>query len=174
MVSLGSYGEIFKRNVQWPPGWYPPDQRHHGPLRRRARCTVRPSPTSSFMVDQTSYMHITGPAVIKSVTGEEVTSESVGGAKVHNNKSGVAQFMAKDDDPSAWRWCAVCCPICPPTGRRSRRRKHTGDPASRTAPDAGRVHPGQSQAALQHEEADQDRGGHGQLLRGVTRAGPRT
>jgi propionyl-CoA carboxylase beta chain len=50
-----------------------------------------------FMVDQTSYMHITGAQVIKTVTGEEVTSETVGGAKVHNSKSGVAQFIAKTD-----------------------------------------------------------------------------
>jgi acetyl-CoA carboxylase carboxyltransferase component len=51
-----------------------------------------------FMVDQTSYMHITGPQVIKTVTGEEVTSETLGGAKVHNRTSGVAQFLSKTDD----------------------------------------------------------------------------
>jgi len=42
-------------------------------------------------------MHITGPQVIKTVTGEDVTSETLGGAKVHNTKSGVAQFMCGSD-----------------------------------------------------------------------------
>ena len=49
------------------------------------------------MVDQTSQMFITGPAVIKSVTGEEVTADELGGAFTHNSTSGVAQFMASDD-----------------------------------------------------------------------------
>ena len=47
------------------------------------------------MVDQTSQMFITGPAVIKTVTGEEVTAEQLGGAATHNTVSGVAHFMGK-------------------------------------------------------------------------------
>lgn len=50
-----------------------------------------------FMVDQTSQMFITGPNVIKTVTGEEVTSEQLGGARTHNTISGVAHFMGSDD-----------------------------------------------------------------------------
>ncbi|MBR1671771.1 MAG: methylmalonyl-CoA carboxyltransferase, partial [Fretibacterium sp.] len=50
-----------------------------------------------FMVDKTSVMHITGPAVIKAVTGEDVTSEELGGAKTHNTISGNAHFIAKDE-----------------------------------------------------------------------------
>jgi len=49
------------------------------------------------MVDKTSYMFITGPEVIKSVTREEVTQEDLGGGKTHNTKSGVAHFLAADD-----------------------------------------------------------------------------
>ena len=49
------------------------------------------------MVDQTSQMFITGPNVIKTVTGEEVTSEQLGGARTHNTVSGVAHFMGADD-----------------------------------------------------------------------------
>jgi propionyl-CoA carboxylase beta chain len=50
-----------------------------------------------FMVDESSYMFITGPEVIKSVTREEVTQESLGGAMTHNSKTGVAHFVSPDD-----------------------------------------------------------------------------
>src|SRR5258706_1272375 len=50
-----------------------------------------------FMVDQTSYMFVTGPDVIKTVTHEEVTKDQLGGAATHNETSGVAHFMAHDD-----------------------------------------------------------------------------
>ncbi len=50
-----------------------------------------------FMVDQTSYMFITGPDVVKTVTGEEVTPEELGGATTHATKSGVATFVSADD-----------------------------------------------------------------------------
>ena len=49
------------------------------------------------MVDQTSYMFVTGPDVIKTVTHEDVTKERLGGAMTHNSISGVAQFLAGDD-----------------------------------------------------------------------------
>jgi propionyl-CoA carboxylase beta chain len=95
VVSLGSYGEIFKRNVQ-SSGVVPQISAIMGPCAGGA--VYSPAITDFiFMVDQTSYMHITGPQVIKTVTGEEVTSESLGGASVHNKISGVAQFMAKSD-----------------------------------------------------------------------------
>lgn len=51
-----------------------------------------------FMVDKTSYMFITGPQVIKSVTGEDVTFESLGGSEVHNSKSGVAHFRCANEE----------------------------------------------------------------------------
>lgn len=50
------------------------------------------------MVDQTSHMFITGPDVIKTVTGEDVTSRSLGGARTHNTTSGVAHYMGSDED----------------------------------------------------------------------------
>lgn len=96
VVSLGSYGEIFRRNVL-ASGVVPQISAIMGPCAGGA--VYSPAITDFiFMVDQTSYMHITGPQVIKTVTGEDVTSETVGGAKVHNTKSGVAQFMAKNDE----------------------------------------------------------------------------
>ena len=94
VVSLASYGEIFRRNVL-SSGVVPQISAIMGPCAGGA--VYSPAITDFiFMVDQNSYMHITGPQVIKTVTGEDVTSETVGGAKVHNTKSGVAQFMAKD------------------------------------------------------------------------------
>ena len=50
-----------------------------------------------FMVDKTSQMFITGPQVIKAVTGEEVSSEELGGAMTHNRTSGVAHFISPDE-----------------------------------------------------------------------------
>src|SRR6516164_7582561 len=52
----------------------------------------------TFMVEGTSHMFITGPDVIKTVTGEEVSFEELGGAHAHNVKSGVAHYQAKDED----------------------------------------------------------------------------
>ena len=93
--SLGGYGEIFKRNVH-ASGVVPQISAVMGPCAGGA--VYSPGVTDFiFMVDQTSYMHITGPQVIKTVTGEEVTSEQLGGAKVHNTLSGVAHFSAPDD-----------------------------------------------------------------------------
>ncbi len=95
VISLGSYGEIFRRNVL-ASGVVPQISAIMGPCAGGA--VYSPAITDFiFMVDQTSYMHITGPQVIKTVTGEEVTSEIVGGAKIHNQKSGVAQFICKND-----------------------------------------------------------------------------
>ncbi len=95
VISLGSYGEIFRRNVL-SSGVVPQISAIMGPCAGGA--VYSPAITDFiFMVDQTSYMHITGPQVIKTVTGEEVTSETLGGAKVHNQRSGVAQFISKTD-----------------------------------------------------------------------------
>ena len=51
-----------------------------------------------FMVEDTSYMFITGPDVVKTVTGEDVTLEELGGARTHNTKSGVAHYLGEDED----------------------------------------------------------------------------
>ena len=95
VVSLGSYGEIFKRNVR-SSGVVPQISAIMGPCAGGA--VYSPAITDFIlMVDQTSYMHITGPQVIKTVTAEEVTSEDLGRAKVHNTTSGVAHFQFKTD-----------------------------------------------------------------------------
>ena len=98
VVSLGSYGEIFKRNV-WASGVIPQISVIMGPCAGGA--VYSPALTDfTIMVKKTSNMFITGPQVIKAVTSEEVTPEALGGAMTHNTKSGVAHF-AEDTDQAA-------------------------------------------------------------------------
>lgn len=93
--SLNGYGKIFYRNTL-ASGVIPQFSVIMGPTAGGA--VYSPALTDFiFMVDKTSVMHITGPSVIKAVTGEEITSEDLGGAKAHNNISGVAHFIAKDE-----------------------------------------------------------------------------
>ena len=96
VVSLGLYAEIFKRNVH-ASGVIPQISLVLGPCAGGA--VYSPALTDFIvMVDQTSHMFITGPDVIKTVTGEEVEFEDLGGARTHNTKSGVAHYMASDED----------------------------------------------------------------------------
>jgi propionyl-CoA carboxylase beta chain len=95
VVSLGLYAEIFYRNVM-ASGVIPQISLVMGPC--AGGHVYSPALTDfTLMVDQSSYMFITGPDVIKTVTGEDVTFEELGGARTHNTKSGVAHFMAADD-----------------------------------------------------------------------------
>ncbi len=93
--SLGGYGEIFCRNVL-ASGVVPQISAIMGPCAGGA--VYSPAITDfTIMVRNTSYMFITGPDVIKAVTHEEVDSEELGGAMVHNSRSGVAHFAVEDD-----------------------------------------------------------------------------
>ncbi|MEZ5117201.1 MAG: acyl-CoA carboxylase subunit beta [Candidatus Nanopelagicales bacterium] len=95
VVSLGLYGEIFMRNVQ-ASGVVPQISLIMGPCAGGA--VYSPAITDfTVMVDKTSHMFITGPDVIKTVTGEDVEFEELGGARTHNSKSGVAHYMAEDE-----------------------------------------------------------------------------
>jgi acetyl-CoA carboxylase carboxyltransferase component len=95
VVSLGAYGEIFRRNVL-ASGVVPQISAIMGPCAGGA--VYSPAITDFiFMVDGKSHMHITGPQVIRTVTGEEKTSEELGGGRLHNTKSGVAHFLAESD-----------------------------------------------------------------------------
>ncbi len=95
VVSLASYGGIFYRNVQ-ASGVTPQISVIMGPCAGGA--VYSPAMTDFiFMVRETSHMFITGPDVVKTVTGEEVTLEELGGAGSHSSKSGVASFVAEDE-----------------------------------------------------------------------------
>src|SRR3954449_3055013 len=96
VVSLGAYGDVFVRNVQCS-GVIPQISLVMGPCAGGA--VYSPAMTDFiFMVKETSHMFITGPEVIKTVTGEEVEFEELGGAMTHNSKSGVAHFAADDEE----------------------------------------------------------------------------
>jgi propionyl-CoA carboxylase beta chain len=96
VVSLAGYAEIFWRNVQ-ASGVIPQISLVMGPCAGGA--VYSPVMTDFvFMVEGSSYMFITGPDVVKTVTGEEVTFEELGGAATHASKSGVAHFTAADEE----------------------------------------------------------------------------
>src|SRR3954471_10540439 len=95
VVSLASYGGIFYRNVL-ASGVTPQISVILGPCAGGA--VYSPAMTDFiFMVNETSHMFITGPDVVKTVTGEEVTLEELGGAMTHASKSGVATFVGEDE-----------------------------------------------------------------------------
>ncbi len=96
VVSLGLYGEIFRRNVH-ASGVIPQISMIMGSC--AGGHVYSPAVTDfTVMVDGTSNMFITGPDVIKTVTGEDVTMEELGGARTHNTKSGNAHYMGADED----------------------------------------------------------------------------
>lgn len=95
VVSLALYGDIFHRNVQ-ASGVIPQISLIMGPS--AGGHVYSPALTDfTVMVDGTSNMFVTGPDVIKTVTGEEVTQEELGGASTHMTKSGVSHYTAADD-----------------------------------------------------------------------------
>src|SRR5258706_7049868 len=95
VMSLAGYADIFLRNTL-ASGVIPQISAVMGPCAGGA--VYSPAITDFiFMVDKTSYMFVTGPDVIKTVTHEEVTKEQLGGAATHNETSGVAHFEAHDD-----------------------------------------------------------------------------
>jgi len=95
VMSLAGYADIFLRNTLYS-GVIPQISAIMGPCAGGA--VYSPAITDFvMMVDKTSYMFITGPDVIKTVTHEEVTKEQIGGAMTHNETSGVAHFLAHDD-----------------------------------------------------------------------------
>ena len=96
VVSLGGYADIFLRNTL-ASGVIPQLSAIMGPCAGGA--VYSPAITDFIvMVDHTSYMFVTGPDVIKTVTHEEVTKEELGGAMTHNSTSGVAHFLAHNDE----------------------------------------------------------------------------
>lgn len=99
--ALNGYGEIFFRNTI-SSGVIPQLSAILGPSAGGA--VYSPALTDYiFMVNNVSKMFITGPEVIKSVTGEEVTQEALGGALTHNQKSGNAHFYANDEEECIWQ-----------------------------------------------------------------------
>ena len=164
VVSLGAYGDVFVRNVQCS-GVIPQISLIMGPCAGGA--VYSPAMTDFiFMVKETSHMFITGPDVIKTVTGEEVEFEELGGAMTHNSKSGVAHFAADDEDAAASRTRATSCRFLPQNNLETPPRvQPTDDP---TAHGRGARHrrPGQPEQAVRHARRRPARRRRRRVLRG--------
>src|SRR3989442_6684286 len=138
VVSLGAYGDVFTRNVMCS-GVIPQISLIMGPCAGGA--VYSPAITDFiFMVKETSHMFITGPDVIKTVTGEEVDFETLGGAMAHNSKSGVAHYAA-DDEESCLEDARYLMSFLPQNNLELPPRMDTGDPPDRIEPDLDKVVP---------------------------------
>jgi len=128
VVSLGGYAEIFFRNVM-ASGVVPQISAIMGPCAGGA--VYSPAMTDfTIMVKGTSHMFITGPEVIKTVTGEEVTFEELGGAMTHNTRSGVAH-LAADDEAQCLDMIRRLLSYMPQNNLEEAPRVETSDPADR-------------------------------------------
>src|ERR687891_348633 len=138
MVSLAGYAYIFDRNVRFS-GVIPQISIVAGPCAGGA--VYSPAITDFiFMVKGISNMQITGPDVIKTVTGEDVTLEELGGAMSHATKSGVANFVAEDEE-DCFAQVRHLLSYLPSNNLEEPPYLETGDPANRTDPDPGDVIP---------------------------------
>ena len=128
ICSLAGYGEIFERNII-ASGVIPQISGIFGPCAGGA--VYSPALTDfTVMVKDTSYMYLTGPSVVKTVTGEEVTHENLGGASVHSTKSGVAHFAAESEQDAVETIKALLS-FLPSNNREEAPYVETADPAGR-------------------------------------------
>ena len=126
--ALAGYGEIFERNIL-SSGVVPQISCIMGPCAGGA--VYSPALTDfTLMVKNTSYMFLTGPAVVKSVTGEEVSQEELGGASVHASKSGVAHFAAENEE-EAIDTLKTLLSYLPQNNLETAPLKETSDPVNR-------------------------------------------
>lgn len=141
VVSLGGYADIFLRNTL-ASGVVPQISCILGPCAGGA--VYSPAITDfNVMVKNTSYMFITGPDVIKTVTHEEVTKEELGGAMAHNTKSGVAHFAA-ESDAHALQLTRELMSFIPSNNMENPPFVPTNDPSDRTEEKLNSIVPEQS------------------------------
>ncbi|MBP5539100.1 MAG: acyl-CoA carboxylase subunit beta [Bacteroidales bacterium] len=128
VCALAGYGEIFERNIL-ASGVIPQISGIFGPCAGGA--VYSPALTDfNIMIQDTSYMFLTGPAVVKSVTGETVNQEELGGARVHSTKSGVAHFAAASEEEGLGLIRRLLS-FLPSSNREAAPFKETADPAGR-------------------------------------------
>ncbi len=138
VVSLGGYADIFLRNTL-ASGVVPQISCIMGPCAGGA--VYSPAITDfNVMVKDTSYMFITGPDVIKTVTHEDVTKDELGGAMTHNSKSGVAHFAA-DSDEHALQITRELLSFIPSNNMENPPFIETADPAERADPELNTLVP---------------------------------
>jgi propionyl-CoA carboxylase beta chain len=138
VASLGGYAEIFQRNVL-ASGVVPQISVIMGPCAGGA--VYSPAMTDFiFMVEDSAYMFVTGPDVVKTVTHEVVTPEQLGGASIHSRKSGVAD-LSIPNDVEAILTTRRCFDFLPPNNREKPPRWPTEDPAKRAEPSLDTIVP---------------------------------
>jgi propionyl-CoA carboxylase beta chain len=141
VVSLGGYADIFLRNTL-ASGVIPQISAIMGPCAGGA--VYSPAITDFIaMVDKTSYMFVTGPDVIKTVTHEDVTKEQLGGAMTHNSTSGVAHFMAHNDEECLLLLRELLS-FLPSNNMDDPPRRPTSDPSDRLEPKLNSIVPAES------------------------------
>lgn len=138
VASLGGYADVFQRNVL-ASGVIPQISVIMGPCAGGA--VYSPAMTDFiFMVKDSSFMFVTGPEVVKTVTHEEVSAEALGGAVTHSTKSGVAD-LAFDNDVEALNYLREFLGFVPPSNREKPPRRACDDPADRPEPSLDRLIP---------------------------------
>src|SRR5262245_54647534 len=138
VVSLAGYADIFLRNVQ-ASGVIPQISLVMGPCAGGA--VYSPAMTDFiFMVEGSSYMFITGPDVVKTVTGEEVTFEDLGGARTHATRSGVAH-LTSPDERSLIEDCRYLLSFLPQSNEQGPPWEPPSDPPSRESEELDRLIP---------------------------------
>ena len=141
VMSLAGYADIFLRNTL-ASGVVPQISAIMGPCAGGA--VYSPAITDFiFMVEGTSYMFVTGPDVIKTVTHEDVTKEKLGGAMTHNSVSGVGHFMAPDD-AECLRMIRELLGYLPQNNREDPPRRASTDPVDRMDAELDRIVPAES------------------------------
>ena len=141
VASLAGYADIFLRNTV-ASGVVPQISAILGPCAGGA--VYSPAITDfTVMVKNTSYMFVTGPDVIRTVTHEQVTKEELGGSMTHNSVSGVAHFIARDD-PECLSLVRELLSFLPSNNLEDPPRRATADPADRADPALDRIVPGES------------------------------
>ncbi|MBQ7269206.1 MAG: acyl-CoA carboxylase subunit beta [Bacteroidales bacterium] len=142
--ALAGYAEIFERNIL-ASGVIPQISGIFGPCAGGA--VYSPALTDfTLMVRGTSHMFLTGPAVVKSVTGEEVSQEELGGADVHASRSGVAHFAAENEQEGIATLRQLLS-FLPQNNRCEAPEKATDDPAGRACPELDGIIPDSAQQA---------------------------
>ncbi len=141
VLSLGGYADIFLRNTL-ASGVIPQISAIMGPCAGGA--VYSPAITDFvFMVDKTSYMFVTGPDVIKTVTHEDVSKERLGGSMTHNSVSGVGHFLAHNDG-ECLRMIRELLSYLPANNRDDPPRVESSDPVERADPELDRIVPEES------------------------------
>ena len=153
VASLAGYAAVFQRNVL-ASGVVPQISLVMGPCAGGA--VYSPAMTDFiFMVKDSSYMFVTGPDVVKTVTHETVTQEELGGAVTHTTRSGVADF-AFENDVEALIELRRFVDFLPGSNRAPAPLRPASDPADRLGAVARHAGSGQSEQALRHEGADRE------------------